>query len=60
MGLSAWIDKHNRYFPIETRLPMDPRTGDYVRRAGRSYRRDEVGPEWILDRFPPAFGPGQR
>jgi len=58
--LNELIREHNMWYPIETRLPMDPRTGDYVRRAGRSYRRDEVGPEWILDRFPPSLGPGSR
>jgi hypothetical protein len=46
------IRQHNRWYPIETGLPMDPRTGDYVRRAGRSYRRAELGPAWILERFP--------
>src|SRR5207253_11188880 len=60
---SAWrldrvnelIREHNMWYPIETRLPMDPRTGDYIRRGGRSYRRDEVGPAWILERFPPSL-----
>ena len=49
------IREHNQWYPIETGLPMDPRTGDYVRRRGRSYRRAEVGPEWVLERFPPAL-----
>jgi hypothetical protein len=47
------IRQHNQWYPVETGLPMDPRTGDYVRRHGRSYRRSEVGPEWVLERFPP-------
>jgi hypothetical protein len=47
------IERHNRYFPIEARLPMDPRTGDYVLVAGRSYWRRLLGPDWILERFPP-------
>jgi hypothetical protein len=46
------IREHNLWYPVETGLPMDPRTGDYVRRRGRSYRRAEVGPEWVLERFP--------
>lgn len=46
------IRQHNQWYPVETGLPMDPRTGDYVRRNGRSYRRAEVGPEWVLERFP--------
>ena len=47
------IRDHNQWYPVETGLPMDPRTGDYVRRRGRSYRRTEVGPDWVLERFPP-------
>jgi hypothetical protein len=46
------IREHNRWYPVETGLPMDPRTGDFVRRRGRSYRRAELGPEWVLERFP--------
>jgi hypothetical protein len=49
------IREHNQWYPVETGLPMDPRTGDFVRRRGRSYRRAEVGPEWILERFPPSL-----
>jgi hypothetical protein len=55
--VNALIDEHNQWYPVETSLPMDPRTGDYVRRAGRSYRRARVGPEWILERFPPWVEP---
>jgi hypothetical protein len=32
---------------------MDPRTRDYVRIRGRSYRREELGPDWVLLHFPP-------
>lgn len=46
------IREHNLWYPAETGLAMDPRTGDYVRRRGRSYRRAEVGVEWVLERFP--------
>jgi hypothetical protein len=49
------IREHNTWYPVETGLPMDPRTGDYVRRRGRSYRRAEVGPGWVLERFPPSL-----
>ena len=49
------IREHNLWYPVETGLPMDPRTGDYVRRRGRSYRRAEVGPGWVLERFPPSL-----
>jgi hypothetical protein len=46
------IDRHNRYYPIEARLPMDPRTRDYVKIGGRSYRREPLDARWILERFP--------
>ena len=46
------IDRHNRYYPIESRLPMDPRTRDFVKIGGRSYRREPLDASWILDRFP--------
>jgi hypothetical protein len=46
------IERHNRYYPIEARLPMDPRTRDYVKIGGRSYRREPLDAQWILDRFP--------
>lgn len=46
------IDRHNRYFPAEARLPMDPRTRDFVKINGRSYERKPLGVEWILERWP--------
>jgi hypothetical protein len=46
------IDRHNRNFPAEARLPMDPRTRDFVRINGRSYERLPLDAEWILARFP--------
>jgi hypothetical protein len=52
--LNALIREHNEWYPIETALPLDPRTGDYVRIRGRSYRRTPLGPEWVLRRFPPS------
>jgi hypothetical protein len=47
------IRQHNEYYPIEARLPLDPRTCDYVLLRGRSYRREPVGPAWALERYPP-------
>ena len=47
------IERHNRNFPAEARLAMDPRTRDFVRINGRSYLRDPFDARWILDRFPP-------
>ncbi|HEX6699465.1 MAG TPA: hypothetical protein VF101_01930 [Gaiellaceae bacterium] len=47
------IERHNRFFPAEARLPMDPRTRDFVLVNGRPYRREPLGSRWILERFPP-------
>ena len=52
-AVNLLIEKHNRYFPAESRLPMDPRTGDFVLVGGRPYRRDQLDARWILERFPP-------
>ena len=46
------IERHNRNFPAEARLAMDPRTRDFVRVNGRSYLREPLDARWILDRFP--------
>jgi len=46
------IERHNRYFPAESRLPMNPRTGDFVPVNGRPYTREPLGAAWILARFP--------
>ena len=46
------IDRHNRWYPIEARLPMDPRSRDFVTVGGRSYRRRPLDAEWVLERFP--------
>lgn len=47
------IERHNRNFPAEARLAMDPRTRDFVRVNGRPYARKQLDADWILDRFPP-------
>jgi len=52
--LNELIEQHNAWYPIERDLPLNPRTGDYVRVGGRSYRRPVLGPEWVLEQFPPA------
>jgi hypothetical protein len=46
------IERHNRNFPVEARLAMDPRTRDFVRINGRSYLREPLDVRWILERFP--------
>jgi len=52
--VNALVERHNRYYPAEARLPMDPRTGDFVLVNGRPYRREPLGARWILERFPPS------
>jgi hypothetical protein len=51
-ALNELIHQHNDWYPVERQLPMDPRTRDYVRIGGRSYRRPVLGPEWVLEHFP--------
>ena len=46
------IERHNRNFPAEARLPMDPRTRDFVKINGRPYRREPLDERWALARFP--------
>jgi hypothetical protein len=46
------IERHNRWYPVEARLPMDPRTKDYVKVGGRSYRREPLDANWILAQYP--------
>ena len=47
------IERHNRWYPVEARLPMNPRTRDFVTVGGRDYRRRPLDAEWILGQFPP-------
>lgn len=49
------IERHNRNYPIEANLPMDPKTGDFVLVDGRPYRREPLDARWILERFPPSL-----
>jgi hypothetical protein len=51
-AVNLLIDQHNAYYPVEARLPMDPRTGDFVLVGGAPYRRPPVDAEWVLRRFP--------
>lgn len=49
------IDRHNRWYPVESRLPMDPRRGDYALVNGRDYRLWPLDSEWVLERYPPSL-----
>jgi hypothetical protein len=46
------IERHNRHYPAESRLPMNPRTGDFVLVNGRPYTREPLDAAWVLSRFP--------
>jgi hypothetical protein len=43
------VAKHNAFYAIEARVPMNPRTGKYA----RNWQRSEYTDEWILERLPP-------
>jgi hypothetical protein len=46
------IERHNQHYPAESRLPMNPRTGDFVLINGRPYTREPLDARWVLSRFP--------
>jgi hypothetical protein len=46
------IARHNRWYPVESRLPMDPKRRDYALVNGRDYRRARLGAAWVLQEFP--------
>ena len=50
--LNELIAQHNEWYPIERDLPMDLRTRDYVLINGRSYRRQPLSSQWVLEHFP--------
>jgi hypothetical protein len=45
------IERHNRWYPVESRLPMDPATGDFALVNGRDYRLAPLDADWVLARF---------
>ena len=49
------IDRHNRFYPVESRLPMDPRTRTFALVGGEDYRRRPLDAAWALARFPAVF-----
>jgi len=51
------IDRHNRWYPAEARLPMDPRTGDYALVNGEHYSLRPLDATWVLEQFPAAVSP---
>ena len=53
--LNELVREHNQWYPAEVDLPMDPRTRDFVPVRGASYRRIELGAQWVLEHFPPTL-----
>jgi len=51
-AVNELIENHNRWYPIEARLPMDPRSRDFVKVGGRPYRREPLDTAWVIDHFP--------
>lgn len=51
-GVNDLIERHNRFYPAEARLPMDPRTRDFALVNGEPYRRRPFDRRWVLERFP--------
>jgi hypothetical protein len=51
-AVNELIERHNRWYPVEARLAMDPRTRDFVKVGGRPYRREPLDAAWVLARFP--------
>lgn len=43
------IDKHNRYYPCEGNLPMDPKTGDYLDRGRPWAPLSPLGREAVVE-----------
>ena len=55
--VNGLIERHNRFYPAESSLPMDPRTGDFALVNGERYVRRPLDAAWILERFPPKLPP---
>src|SRR4051794_40246534 len=52
-AVNELIRQHNEWYPIGRALAMAPRPRDYVLTHGRSSRRAELGPQGVLEHFPP-------
>ena len=55
VAVNELIERHNRNFPAEARLPMDPRTGDFALVGGEHYAKRPLDAAWVLERFPPVL-----
>ena len=52
------IERHNSWYQAESRLPMDPRRGDFVLVNGRDYRLEPLDAAWILARYAAVLADG--
>jgi hypothetical protein len=50
--INELIDEHNKWYPAERKLPLNPRTGDYLTIGNRDWRRRRLDADWILEQFP--------
>ena len=50
--VNDFIERHNRWYPAESRLPMDPQTRDFALVNGQDYRCRSLDAAWVLERFP--------
>ena len=50
--INELIVEHNKWYPAERRLPMNPRTGDYLTIGNRDWHRRELDAAWVLEQFP--------
>jgi hypothetical protein len=59
-AVNELIHRHNRWYPVESRLPMDVSTGDFVLVNGKPYRRRPLDAAWVLERFPAELALAER
>jgi hypothetical protein len=50
--LNELIAEHNRCYPLEAHLGMDPATRGYRLVDGHSYERSKLDAAWVFERFP--------
>jgi len=60
VAVNELIERHNRWYPTEARLPMDLRTRDFALVNGQHYRREPLGPGWVLRHFPASLDAATR
>ncbi len=52
------IARHNRWYPVEARLRMDPKRRDYALVNGREYRLRPLDARWGIEQAPAAGSSG--